>query len=139
VSRRCRRITRVFIPLCALSLGLTACGGPVERSTHASAAATAFQKALGRGDRTALCAALAPQTRSEVEEAEKKACADAISAHDLPAGGPVRSVDVHGRQARAVLASDTLFLSQFPDGWKIVAAGCLPRSGQPYQCSVKGG
>jgi hypothetical protein len=48
-------------------------------------------------------------------------------------------VDVYGRQARAVLASDTLFLSQFSDGWKIVAAGCEPRPGRPYQCSVKGG
>lgn len=86
-----------------------------------------------------MCAALAPETRREVEESEKKACAEAISAVELPAGGPVRDVDVHGRQARAVMASDTLFLSRFPDGWKIVAAGCEPRPGRPYQCSVKGG
>lgn len=86
-----------------------------------------------------MCAALAPETRREVEESEKKACPDAISALELPAGGPVRDVDVYGRQARAAMASDTLFLSRFPDGWKIVAAGCEPRPGRPYQCSVKGG
>ncbi|MDQ0585580.1 hypothetical protein QF030_007758 [Streptomyces rishiriensis] len=85
-----------------------------------------------------MCSALAPQTRSEVEDSEKKVCPDAVSSQSLTAGGPLRRVDVWGRQARAVLASDTLFLSQFPDGWKIVAAGCRPRPGRPYQCSVKG-
>ncbi|WP_189111633.1 hypothetical protein [Streptomyces camponoticapitis] len=48
-------------------------------------------------------------------------------------------MDVFGRQARAVLVSDTLFLSQFPDGWKVVPAGCEPHPGHPYRCSVKGG
>ncbi|MFJ9041759.1 hypothetical protein ACIRF8_34975 [Streptomyces sp. NPDC102406] len=69
---------------------------------------------------------------------EKKPCADAIGTQDLSPAGPVRDVDVYGRQARAVLASDTLFLSRFPEGWKVVAAGCRPRAGQPYQCAVKG-
>ena len=32
-----------------------------------------------------------------------------------------------------------LFLSQFPDGWKVVAAGCIPQPGRPYQCTVEGG
>ncbi|WP_406004921.1 hypothetical protein OG440_01165 [Streptomyces sp. NBC_00637] len=137
VSGRGRRITR-GLSLCALVLALAACGGTSEREVAASAAATAFETALSGGDRAALCAALAPGTRSEVEDAAKKPCADTIGAQDLPAGGKVRSVDVHGRQARAVLASDTLFLSQFRDGWKIIAAGCRPRPGLPYKCSVKG-
>jgi hypothetical protein len=119
--------------------GVAACGGPGERGAAASAAAAAFERARAEGDGAAMCAALAPETRGEVEESEKKACAEAISAQELPSGGLVRGVDVYGRQARAVLASDTLFLSQFSDGWKIVAAGCEPRPGRPYQCSVKGG
>ncbi|MFJ9026468.1 hypothetical protein ACIRPU_41940 [Streptomyces sp. NPDC102259] len=119
-------------------LVLAACGGTGQRSAKASDAATAFEKALSKGDRVALCAALAPQTRKEVENSAKKACTAAMTAQEIPAGGPVRGVDIHGRQARAVLASDTLFLSQFPDGWKIVAAGCKPRPGRPYECSVKG-
>jgi hypothetical protein len=141
VSGQRRRITRAPIPLgvLLLLLGLSACGGTGERDASASAAATAFEQALAGDDRAALCTALAPETLSEVEDSEKKACDEAIGAQDLPAGGPVRNVDVYGRQARAVLASDTLFLSQFPAGWKVVAAGCQPRSGQPYQCSVKGG
>ncbi|MFE7113375.1 hypothetical protein ACFU98_44980 [Streptomyces sp. NPDC057575] len=98
-----------------------------------------FERAIGSGDAAAACAALAPESRNEVAESGKSVCADAIPEARLPAGGPVRTVDVYGQQARVVLASDTLFLSQFADGWKIVAAGCQPRTGHPYQCSVKGG
>lgn len=122
-----------------LGLALGGCGSAGERSADASAAATEFQRLLRTGDANGLCAALAPETRSELEESEKSRCADAIAAQDIPLGGAVRNVDVYGRQARVVLESDTLFLSQFPDGWKVVAAGCTPRSGQPYQCTVKGG
>jgi hypothetical protein len=139
VSGPCLRATRLLFPVWALVWGLAGCGSAGERAADASSAARAFERDLGEGDRAGICAALAPETRGEVEESGKKACVDGIRGQDLPAGGPVRSVDVYGRQARAVLASDTLFLSQFPGGWKIVAAGCRPRSGQPYQCSLKGG
>ncbi|WP_405771098.1 hypothetical protein OHU34_39745 [Streptomyces sp. NBC_00080] len=140
MSGQGRRLTRAWtIPLCALLLALGACGGTEQRGAKVSTAATAFEEALSKGDRAELCAALAPQTRKEVEDSAKKACVDAITAQELPAGGPVRGVDVHGRQGRAVPASDTLFLSQLPDGWKIVAAGRKPHPGQPYECSVKGG
>lgn len=57
----------------------------------------------------------------------------------MPADGRVRHVDVYGNQARAVLAADTLFLSRFPDGWKVTAAGCEERPDKPYQCEIKGG
>jgi hypothetical protein len=138
MSGQRRHVTGVLATVCGLVLGLAACG-PGEREASASEAATAFERAQDAGDRAALCAALAPNTRDEVEESEKKACVDVIDAQGLPAGGSVDDVDVYGRQARVVLASDTLFLSQFPDGWKIVAAGCRSRPDQPYQCSVKGG
>lgn len=134
-----RHVGRVSLLLVALTCPLAACGSTDGREADVSAAATSFERALRGGDPTAVCAALAPQTRRETEESERKPCADAVAGLNLPAGEPLDGVDVYGRQARAVLASDTLFLSQFPDGWKIVAAGCRPRSGQPYQCAVKGG
>lgn len=140
MSGQRRRITCVLITVCALLVGLTACDGAGGRSAAASAAAASFERSLAHGDRAAVCAVLAPETLGEVEETEKKACGEAIGTQELPAGGAVRAVDVYGHQARAVLAADTLFLSQFPDGWKVVAAGCHPSGpGRPYQCSVKGG
>jgi hypothetical protein len=137
---RGRRRRFAGLPAVALlGLGLGGCGGAGDRGADASEAAEEFERAVGSGDAAAMCAALAPETRSELEESEKSACSDAITAQDLPPGGPIRTVDVYGRQARIVLTSETLFLSQFTNGWKVVAAGCRPQSGRPYQCMVEGG
>ncbi|GHE56522.1 hypothetical protein [Streptomyces vinaceus] len=51
----------------------------------------------------------------------------------------MRATQVYGRQALLRMARDTLFLSQFNDGWKIVGAGCEPQADMPYRCSLKGG
>lgn len=101
--------------------------------------AIALERAISTGDAAAVCASLAPESLSGVEESGKAECADAIPESRLPVRGSVRTVDVYGRQARVVLASDILFLSQFADGWKVVAAGCGLRAGHPYQCAVQGG
>ncbi|MES5818083.1 hypothetical protein [Streptomyces sp. RG80] len=129
--------TLAVLSLCGL--GLAGCDSAGERESAASAAATGFERLLRSDDTAGLCAALAPETRSEVEESEKEACEKAIASQDIPLGGDIRGTDVYGRQARVVLESDTLFLSRFTDGWKVVAAGCVPRPGQPYQCVIKGG
>lgn len=132
-----RRVGLLVVPV--LGLGLVGCGGSGERGSDASAAAAGFERAISTRDTAAVCAALAPESLSEVEESGKAECADAIPESRLPVGGSVRAVDVYGRQARVVLASDTLFFSQFADSWKVVAAGCRLRAGHPYQCAVKGG
>jgi hypothetical protein len=118
---------------------LTACGTLGEREAAASRAAVRFEKSIQRADGTRACAALAPQTRQELQHSAKTSCAKALFEEQLSPAGTVREVQVYGRQARVVLAADTLFLSVFPSGWKITAAGCEPRSHQPYQCQIKGG
>jgi hypothetical protein len=135
---RVRRIGTLML-LSILGLALGGCDGAGDRDAAASAAAVAFERLLGSHDDEGLCSALAPETRGGLEESENANCEKAIAAQELRQGGTVREVDVYGRQARVVLASDTLFLSRFPDGWKVVAAGCVPRSDRPYQCTVKGG
>jgi hypothetical protein len=115
------------------------CSGTSGRATDASVSAAAFERALESGDVGAACAVLAPQTLSEVEQSGDGACVKALPGEKLPAGGAVGAVRVYGSQAQVVLASDTLFLSHFADGWKVVAAGCRPQGDQPYQCAVQGG
>ncbi|MGW4874173.1 hypothetical protein [Streptomyces chartreusis] len=118
---------------------LTGCSTLGERETAASAAAERFANSVRHSDGTRACAALAPETRQELEQSAKASCAKAILDEQLPDAGALRGIEVYGQQARAVLTADTLFLSSFPAGWMITAAGCVPRPHQPYQCQVKGG
>ncbi|WP_235967887.1 hypothetical protein [Streptomyces mesophilus] len=121
-----------------LAVSTVACGTADERRDAADAATTRFEAAVRDGDAVAMCRALAPGTRTEVELSGEATCAESVLGEELPYAGAVRTVDVFGRQARVVLQHDTVFLSQFPEGWKVVAAGCRPQHAQPYRCTVKG-
>ncbi|MFE5208015.1 hypothetical protein [Streptomyces sp. NPDC056600] len=122
---------------------LGACGAVEDRRDAAQAEATRFELDRDAGRHALLCAALAPGTRDELEQTAGSGCPrairQAIEEDELPAAGAVRAVDVWGDQARVVLEGDTLFLSQFPGGWKVTAAGCESRPDQPYRCGLKGG
>ncbi|MER5374933.1 hypothetical protein [Streptomyces sp. NPDC002553] len=123
----------------AILATVSSCGTPSGPRDRVTADVTRFEQALAAGQDAYLCAALAPSTRQELEQTTKSRCEQAIGEETLPAAGAVRQVDVYGDQARVVLEDDTLFLARFPAGWKVTAAGCLPRPQQPYQCEIKGG
>ncbi|WP_081237270.1 hypothetical protein [Streptomyces viridosporus] len=127
------------VAVLAVLVTVSACGTPSERRDRVTEDVTSFERALDAGQRARLCAALAPSTREELEQAAKSRCEQAIGEQDLPRAGAVRSVDVYGDQARVVLEHDTVFMARFPDGWKVTAAGCRPRPQQPYQCEIEGG
>ncbi|MCD7438344.1 hypothetical protein K4B79_08870 [Streptomyces lincolnensis] len=122
-----------------LAATVGACGTVSERRDDVREATRAFQQHLADGAYDRVCAALAPGTVEELEHSAGSPCAEALGEEAPPRGGALRGVDVYGNQARAVLATDTLFLSRFDSGWKIVAAGCTERPGQPYRCRIKGG
>ncbi|MCM3659791.1 hypothetical protein M3148_02095 [Georgenia satyanarayanai] len=97
-----------------------------------------FYQELTRGDGDAACHMLAPKTREEVEESADAACATAILTLEIPRVEAAKDTDVFGDQAQVTLDADTAFLARFPDGWKIVAAGCTPDGDLPYQCEMQG-
>ncbi|TPQ20646.1 hypothetical protein [Streptomyces sporangiiformans] len=131
-----RRGVAVVVVLAAAATG---CGTVSERRDEVRGAATAFERALAEGEFGRACAELAPGTAEELEHSVRRPCGKALREESLTPGGAVRLVDVYSNQARAVLTKDTLFLSRFSEGWKVVAAGCRPRSEMPYQCQIKGG
>ncbi|WP_433573613.1 hypothetical protein [Streptomyces sp. CA-251247] len=142
-ARKAGRPSRVRLcgGVCAVALFgvLTGCGAVDEREAAIRSAVERFDAAVAAKDGASLCAALAPGTRSELEDSEHQPCAEAAAGLGLPPAGAVDGMDVYGQEARVVAAGDTLFLSRFTGGWKVVAAGCRPEPGQPYQCAVKGG
>ncbi|WP_247708758.1 hypothetical protein [Streptomyces sp. C3-3] len=129
----------LLAPLLAATLLLTGCGAGGGRTADVRDAAVAFQEGLRTKDAAATCALLAPATRDTLELSEGKPCVTVIAGEELPVAGSVRGVDVYGNQGRAVFDGDTLFLSRFPDGWKVVAGGCTPDPARPYTCVVEGG
>jgi hypothetical protein len=57
----------------------------------------------------------------------------------VPAAGAVENTDAFGTMAQVRFAQDTMFLAEFKDGWKVMAAGCAPEPGHPYDCQLQGG
>ena len=118
-------------------LVLTAgCG---SQQPTATLVATKFVGALGHSDPSVACGYLAPQTKSDLESSAGKSCPTALTEEDLPSAGPVKDSETFGTMAQVRFSADTLFLARFKSGWKVMAAGCSPKPGQPYDCRLQGG
>ena len=100
--------------------------------------ARGFHAAVARQDGAAACGLLAPQTRSELEQSAQRPCPVAVLETEVPQAGGVRASSMFGSQAQVRLEGDTVFLAEFPDGWRVVAASCTPRPPLPYDCRIKG-
>ena len=96
-------------------------------------------EAYTRQDGAAACALLAPATRAELEQSAGVPYAAGLLDEKLPRTGRVTASEVYGDQAQVRLDGDTAFAAQFPDGWKVVAVGCVRRPQRPYDCTVEAG
>src|SRR5688572_26338591 len=129
-----------FAAACVLVLAVGGCATVDDRGRAAAEAATSMFNALAGDDGAGACGALAPETRSEVEQShDDEPCAQAILDEDLPEPGPLTGTDVYGQWAQVRFSGDTVFLAVFPDGWRVVAAGCQARPDPPYDCRIHGG
>jgi hypothetical protein len=97
-----------------------------------------FSADLAKGNGAAACALLTPATEAALEQAAGTDCEKAILQVDLPPPGAPRSTARFGTMAQVSLAGDVMFLAEFPDGWRVMAAGCAPRPGRSYECQVRG-
>jgi hypothetical protein len=126
------------VVLLALTGLLAGCATVGDRSRAADDVTLRFLSAVAGRDGGTACSLLAPDTAAEVADTGGKPCAEAVLEEELPAAGEVTGTDVYGQWAQVRLTGDTVFLAVFPDGWRVVAAGCTPRPERPYDCVLKG-
>ena len=130
-----RRVTAGLVGGCAV----LAVGGCAAPPGPAGSTASRFDAAVGRSAWSTACAMRAPVTRDDLEQSAGSPCADALAQVGLEPAGPVVRVEVFGTMAQARMGQDTVVLARFPGGWKVLAAGCSPQVGRPYDCRLQGG
>jgi hypothetical protein len=145
-----RRVTAASAVVAVLSVSACASG----EADQAAGVAADFHAAVSSEEGAGACALLAPETRSELEQSAQRRCDQAVLAESIPDVGTVADSKMFGGKAQVRFAgtrvgrpdaadraaiADTVFLAEFPDGWKVVAAACTPRDRLPYDCQVEGG
>ena len=124
----------VIACIAVLTAGCDPATEPAARAT-----AGAFADALVADNAAAACRLLAPGTKAELEQSSGNPCPAAILAEDLPAPGDMGDSASFGTMAKVTFAEDTVFVAAFRGVWKVVAAGCSPVPGHPYDCQLQGG
>lgn len=129
--------TWAFVSVLAFfGVALSGCG----TTEGAGARATAFRyvNAISSGDRAQACHLLAPKTRAQLEQSAGKPCPAALAEEDLHPAGALRSSATFGTMAQVRFADDTVFVTRFVRGWRVVASGCTAVPDQPYDCVLGG-
>jgi hypothetical protein len=130
-------LTLLTVLALAAATTLSGCGSGTGSAPRVLA--SAFAEAITSGDPARACSVLAPSTRSELEQSAGEDCPEALTGERLPDPGALRRVATYGSMAEATFEGDVLFLTEFPSGWRVLAAGCTARPGQPYDCRLQGG
>ncbi|HYF73101.1 MAG TPA: hypothetical protein VD864_09785 [Nocardioides sp.] len=121
-----------------VAVAATASGCAGSQDDQARRVADGFYAAIGSGEGSTACAALAPETVKELEQSSGAPCARALLEEELSAAGEARSVSVFGTMAQVRYADDTVFLARFGATWRVMAAACTPQPPGPYDCRIKG-
>jgi len=130
------RTARIGLSAIMVTL-FTAVGAGCTPASQAAAWDTAgqFETALTAHDDEAACRLLSDEARHRLETASVRPCPAALAALSLPSG-PTRSIETWGGNSQVRLDGSVLFLAEFAAGWRVTAAGCTPRTDQPYDCVV---
>ena len=136
-STRKATLPALLAGLAVLALVTGGCAGASD--AEVSSVSDEFRQALASQDGSGACGLLSPQTVSELEQSSGQPCSAAVLDEHVPSAGDPVSVRIYGRMAQVRYADDTVFLSRFHDGWRLIAAGCqLSGTAQRFDCQVKG-
>ncbi len=127
---------RMVAVAAVMTATLAGCGS--SRDADVERLAGQFETALQGSDGERVCELLSDEAQKELQDASGRACDVAVLESGLSPGGEIKRVRVYGTAAQVSYRDDTLFLGDYPDGWKVIAAGCEKQAGAPYDCQVKG-
>ncbi len=118
----------------ALVMVAMLCGCSSASRGEVEHAARSFFEATAAGNLEQACALLSTEAVRMLERTTKEGCVRVLGIVQLPRSSTVRTTDVFGGNARVVTDADTMFLSEYDDGWRVTAAGCQEREDLPYAC-----
>ena len=120
----------------ALLLAVTGCASAQEDTVEQ--VTERLHAAIDQQDGAAACELLSEQAQTQLQSSGDS-CEVAILEAGLSPDGRVEQVNVFDTSAQVRYDDDVVFLSDFPEGWKVIGAGCTPQAEGPYDCAVEGG
>ena len=126
----------------ALLLGLLATGcGVSGDEAEVRDVIERFYAAVRADDGVAACELLSAEAAEALEGQTGQACDDAITGLEYE-GGRVEAAVVYVSNAKVDLSGgESAFLSDEPDGWRIVGVACRPETGKPrdrpFECELE--
>jgi hypothetical protein len=127
---------RIAFLLVVAAVLLTGCSS--SRDDDVEQVAERFHAAIEQQDGAAACGLLSQEAQRTLSAAGDT-CDVAVLDSGVPSEGRVVKVRVYDTAAQVRYDEDVVFLADFPEGWRITAAGCRPRPSQPYECDIEGG
>jgi hypothetical protein len=117
-------------------LSLTGCSSTHEGDVEQ--VAEQLHAALRVEDGAAACDLLSEDAQEELQESGDS-CETAVLEAGLSPNGRVKKVSAYGTSAQVRYDDDVVFLSDFPEGWRVIGAGCEKNADAPYDCKIQGG
>jgi hypothetical protein len=122
--------------MAAVLLLCTGCGSTHEDEVEQ--VAERLHAAIRAEDGAAACELLSENAQEELQQSGDS-CEVAVLEAGLSPDGRVEKVSVYDTSGQVRYDDDVVFLADFPEGWKVIAAGCVPQPDAPYDCKVQGG
>ena len=126
----------------AVLLGLLLAGcGVSDDEAEVRDVTERFYAAVRADDGAAACELLSAEAVEALEGQTGQACDDVIARLEYE-GGRVESAVVYVTNAKVDLSGgESAFLSDEPDGWRIVGVACRPETGKPrdrpFECELE--
>jgi hypothetical protein len=140
LGRHTTVVFAVYLAVIALGIaGAVAIGaGRAGGAPDAAVVVERFLAAVDADDAAVACGLLTETAAGELEKQSGTSCDQAVL--QLPVtGSQVARVEFAELSAVArVSDGPDAFLDKTRAGWRISAAGCEPRQGEPYECELEG-